>query len=494
LGCAGLAPLSYNQPVKFSSRAALRFLVCAAIVALLVFVYAKLLHVNPTTVAISLLLAILSVAALWGLRYALPMSVAAALCFNFFFLPPIGKLTIADTQNWVALFAFFFAAVVASNLSDRARRQTEEANRRRRDVERLYIFSQQLLVADNVLELLKTLPRFVAETFGATHAAVYLLARDDIYRSDSERQEIPVEDLRNASARGELLLDPARRLVVTPLRMGFRTVGAFGITGEAPSRQTLEAVGSMIATAIERARAVENLAHNTAAHESERLRSALLDSVTHEFRTPLTAIKASVTTLRSGAKLSAEDQQDLLAVIDEESDRLNRLVGEAVVMAQLDAREVTLDLQPHQIREAIDAALTESKPVLSGHPVEIRLPEQLPAVRMDVAWIKKVLQHLLENAAKYSPTGAAIFVSSEVKNSRLITSVADRGAGIDDLERSMVFDKFYRGQSQRYRVQGTGMGLAIVKAIVEAHGGRIDVTSQLGQGSVFSFGLPLRGE
>ncbi|HKF23362.1 MAG TPA: ATP-binding protein [Candidatus Angelobacter sp.] len=480
--------------MKFSPRAALRFLVCAAIVALIVFVYAKLLHVNPTTVAISLLLAILSVAALWGLRYALPMSVAAALCFNFFFLPPIGKLTIADTQNWVALFAFFFAAVVASNLSDRARRQTEEANRRRRDVERLYIFSQQLLVADNVLELLKTLPRFVAETFGATHAAVYLLERDDIYRSDSERQEIPVEDLRNASARGELLLDHARRLVVTPLRMGFRTVGAFGITGEVPSRQTLEAVGSMIATAIERARAVENLAHNAASQESERLRSALLDSVTHEFRTPLTGIKASVTTLRSGTKLSAEDQQDLLAVIDEESDRLNRLVGEAVVMAQLDAREVTLDLQPHQIREAIDAALEESKPVLSGHPVEIRLPEPLPAVPMDVAWIKKVLQHLLENAAKYSPPGAPIFVSSEVKNSRLVTSVADRGAGIDDLERSMVFDKFYRGQSQRYRVQGTGMGLAIVKAIVEAHGGRIEVTSQLGQGSVFSFGLPLRGK
>jgi len=493
LDCAGGWPLSYNQRVKLSARAALRFLVCAVILALLVFVYAKLLHVNPTTVAVSLLLAILSVAALWGLRYALPMSIAAALCFNFFFLPPVGRLVIADTQNWVALFAFFFAALVASNLSDRARRQTEEANRRRRDVERLYIFSQQLLVADNVLELLKTLPRFVAETFGATHAAIYLLARDDIYRSDSERQEIPVEDLRNASARGELLLDPGRRLVVTPLRMGFRTVGAFGITGEVPSRQTLEAVGSMIATAIERARAVENLAHSTATQESDRLRSALLDSVTHEFRTPLTGIKASVTTLRSGAKLSAEDQQDLLAVIDEESDRLNRLVGEAVVMAQLDAREVKLDLQPHQVRDAIDAALVDSKPVLGNRAVEIRLPDQLPAVPMDVAWIKKVLQHLLENAAKYSPAGSPIYVSSEVKNSRLVTSVADRGAGIDDLERSMVFDKFYRGQSQRYRVQGTGMGLAIVKAIVEAHGGRIEVTSQLGHGSVFSFSLPLTG-
>ncbi len=466
-------------------------LTCAAVLVLMVFVYVKLLHVNPTTVAVSFLLMILSVAAAWGLRYALPLSVLAALCFNFFFLPPVGTLTIADTQNWVALFAFFFAAVVASNLSDRARRQTEEAHRRRRDVERLYFFSQQLMVADNVLALLKAVPRYVTEIFGVEHAAIYVPMRDQAYRSDPERLVIPLEALRDATARGEIMIDVPRRLAVSPLRMGIRSVGAVGIAGELPTRETLEALGSMIATAVERARAVEDLTHTEANQESERLRSALLDSVTHEFRTPLTAIKASVTTLRSEAPLSGDEKQDLLAVIDEESDRLNRLVGEAVEMAQLDAKEVKLDLGPHQISEAIDAALVESKQALDGRPVEVRLPERLPAAVMDVSWIKKVLQHLLENAAKYSPPGSTIFVSSEAKNSRLITSVADRGSGIDDLERSMIFDKFYRGQSQRYRVQGTGMGLAIVKAIVEAHGGRIEVTSQLGQGSVFSFGLPL---
>jgi two-component system sensor histidine kinase KdpD len=485
--------VGYNQPVKLklTPRAAVRLLACTALLALIVFVYAKLLHVNPTTAAITFLLVVLSVAAAWGLRYALALSVAAAVCFNFFFLPPIGQLTIADRQNWVALFAFFFAALVASNLSDRARRQTAEAHRRRRDVERLYIFSQQLLIAENVLELLKTVPRYLLETFGGTHAAIYLSARDEVYRSDPDRQEIPIEEMREASIRGELKVDASRRVAVAPLRMGIRSVGALGISGEVPSRETLEAVGSLIATAIERARAVENLTHTEASQESERLRSALLDSVTHEFRTPLTAIKASVTTLRSAATLAPEERLDLLAVIDEESDRLNRLVGEAVEMAQLDAKEVKLDLAPHQIREAIDKALEDSKQVLCSHPIEVRLPDRLPPVLMDVTWIKKVLQHLLENAAKYSTPGSPIFVSSEAKNSRLVTSVADRGAGIDDLERSMVFDKFYRGQSQRYRVQGTGMGLAIVKAIVEAHGGRIEVTSQLGHGSVFSFGLPL---
>jgi two-component system, OmpR family, sensor histidine kinase KdpD len=471
-------------------QATLRGLVSAALVALIVLVYVKLLHVNPTTVALSFLLAILTIAAAWGLRYAIPMSLVAALCFNFFFLPPVGTLTIADTQNWVALFAFFVTSVIASNLSERARRQTMEAHQRRQDVERLYTFSQQLLIAENILELLKTIPHFLIETFGSREAAVYLSVREQIYRSDPERHGISTEQLQDA-ARGDPLFDPSRILAVFPLHMGARMVGAFGISGELPSRQTLEAIGSLIATAVERANAVERLTRTEASREGERLRSALLDSVTHEFRTPLTSIKASVTTLRSGAQLNSEQQEDLLAVIEEESDRLNRLIGEAVEMAQLDAKEVSLDLRPRQIREAIDAALTESKHALGDHSVEIRLPDRLPPVQMDSGWIKKVLQHLLENAAKYSPAGAPIFISSEVKNGRLITSVADRGAGIDDLERSMIFDKFYRGQSQRYRVQGTGMGLAIVKAIVEAHSGRIEVTSQLGHGSVFSFGLPL---
>ena len=158
-------------------------------------------------------------------------------------------------------------------------------------------------------------------------------------------------------------------------------------------------------------------------------------------------------------------------------------------MAQLDANEVRLELEPHQIREAIDAALEHSASWIVEHPVDVRLPEGLPPAIMDLAWIEKVLQHLVENAAKYSSPGQPIFISSEVRNGSLITSVADRGAGIDDLERSMIFDKFYRGQRQRDRVHGTGMGLAIVKAIVDAHGGRIEVTSQLGRGSVFSFDL-----
>ena len=331
----------------------------------------------------------------------------------------------------------------------------------------------------------------MAETFGVVHAAIYMGDKDKIYRSGAETEQMPSGELKEVSARGEIVLDMEHTRCFAPLRMGLRNMGSLGIAGDVLSRPTLEALGSLIAIAIERAGAVDTLMRSEASRESERLRSALLDSITHEFRTPLTAIKASVTSLRSSAAMNEEQRQDLLAVIEEESDRLNRLVGEAVEMAKLDAHEVGLERKPHQIREAIDAALEDSRSIIGNHPVQVRLPDNLPSVIMDVIWIQKVLQHLLENAAKYSNPDAPIFISSEVRSNRLITSVADRGVGIDDMERSMIFDKFYRGQSQRYRVQGTGMGLAIVKAIVEAHEGRIEVTSQLGNGSVFSFGLPV---
>jgi two-component system, OmpR family, sensor histidine kinase KdpD len=279
--------------------------------------------------------------------------------------------------------------------------------------------------------------------------------------------------------------------VFMPLKMGVRVVGSVGVAGALLSRQTLDAMSSLIAIAIERAGAVEKLGRAEAARESEELRSVLLDSVTHEFRTPLTAIKASVTSLLGSPGLDNAQRQELLTVINEESDRLNRLVGEAAEMAQLDARKVELQLEPHPIRDAVERALEELRPTLGQHPVEIRLPDNLPPVLIDLERIKEVLMQLLENAAKYSPPESPIHVTAEVKNRMLSTSVADRGPGIDDFEQSLVFDKFYRGRNQRFQIQGTGMGLAIAKAIVEAHGGRIGVTSQPGNGSVFYFTLPV---
>jgi two-component system sensor histidine kinase KdpD len=410
--------------------------------------------------------------------------------FKFFFLPPVGTLTIADPQNWVALFAFLLTAIIASQLSERARRETANANHRRRDVERLYAFSQRLLATDNVGELLNAIPGFAAEIFAGQSAAMYLLSSQATYLSDLRESRLHVDDLKAVSTRGEPVIDGANQLSIAPLRLGARLSGAIGITGATLSRETLEALGSLVAIAVERVGAVEKLSKAEAERESENLRTALLDSVTHELRTPLTGIKAAVTSLLSDAKFDEAQRKDLLTVINEESDRLDRLVGEATEMAQLDAHGVELNREPVDIGSVIQTALDQSKGVLAQHPVNVRVAESLPEVSMDSARIAETLKQLLENAAKYSAAQAPITITAELRDGQLITSVSDQGPGIDDFERELIFDKFYRGRDQRYRVQGTGMGLAIAKAIIEAHGGTISVMSQLGHGSVFSFALP----
>lgn len=477
--------------MKSGIRSAVGFVNAALIVAVITFVGFRWLHINATTVALAFLLGVLAISAFYGIRQAIFMSLLATVAFNYYFLPPIGTLTIADPQNWIALFAFLVTAVGASELSARAQRGERTAVERRRELERLYAFSQLLLSSDNAAGLLNIIPRYILESFGVRSAAVALASRADVYRSGPETDGLELHDLQLVALRGEPRFDPAGLLAFMPLRIGMRVVGSMGVSGSRLSRQTLEAIGSLVAIALERASAFEKLSRAEAARESEQLRSILLDSVTHEFRTPLTAIKASVTSLLGSGAHSDEEKHELLTIINEESDRLNRLIGEAAEMAQLDANKVEFRFQSAPIRSAVDEALDELKQLLAHHPVEKRIPGDLPDARMDSAHIKEVLVHLLENAAKYSPAEAPIRITAEAKDRVLTVSIADRGPGIDDFEQSLVFEKFYRGRNQRVQVHGTGMGLAICKAIVEAHGGRLGLTSQLGHGSVFYFSLPL---
>ena len=470
-----------------------RYVSSFAVVAVLVTL-CRFLHTNASTAGFAFLLAVLVVSAAWGLRCAIFLSLVATLAYNFFFLPPIGKFTIADPQNWIALFTFLLTAIIASQLSERARHETENANRRRRELEQLYAFSQQMLTAENVLGLVNTIPDKVVEIFGASSAALFSAHSKNkkVYYSGLQAQElISGEELQRVYSRSEPVSDPAKNVRIRPLRLGLRPVGALAIVGGNLSTESLEAIGSLVAIAIERAGAVEKLAHSEAGRESERLRSILLDSVTHDFRTPLTAIKASAQSLLSDAELDEASRKELLTVINEECDRLDRLVGEAAQMAQLDAHAVELSLQYHPIREAIDAALETNQKTLARHEVKLELGERLPRVKMDLRQTGEILSQLLDNAAKYSPPGTRITITAEVQGPMLVTSVADQGSGIDAIDQSMIFDKFYRGRGLRQTVQGTGMGLAIAKAIVEAHGGTIALTTQPGRGSVFSFTLPI---
>lgn len=469
-----------------------RYLAVSALDVSITWFCFRFFHHNPTTVGFLFLLVILVISASWGLRQAIFMSVLASLLYNFFFLPPLFTFTISDPQNWIALTAFLVTAVIGSQLSERARRRTAEANQRRREVERLYTLTKQVLVTDNVFELLNKLPSYVAEVFEASGTALFLENKGKIYYSDINLQEqISIEQLRAVSVRGEPLVDREQKILCMPMSMGVRSIGAFAVVGTEVSRETMEAIGSLIATAIERATTFEKLSKAEAARESDRLRALLLDSVTHEFRTPLTAIKASAQTLLDEVELDKPQLKELAAVINEESDRLDRIVGEASEVAQLDARKVELHLEPHTIGDAVDQALQQLKNTLDKHVVEKSIPGSLPLIRMDVVRIVEVLVQLLDNAAKYSSPDSVIHITAELRDRYLVTSIADHGAGIDDVDQSMIFEKFYRGRSQRIAVKGTGMGLAIARAIVELHGGTIGATSQLGRGSVFHFSLPL---
>jgi two-component system sensor histidine kinase KdpD len=467
-----------------------RVAACIALVLAVVLFYRRIAVVNPTTVALTYLVAVLVVSAIWRLRYAVFTAIVATICFNFFFLPPIGTFTIADPQNWIALFAFLVTAVIASQLAERAHRNADTANQRRREAERLYAFSQKLLLTDKLAELMNAIPSTLIDIFGGKASAIFVRERQQTYRSSPDLGSLQREDLVTVSLRGQPINDPALGVCIAPVRIGVNPVGSVGLSGTTVSLETLEAVGSLIAIAIERVESAEKLSKAEASRESERLRSVLLDSVAHEFRTPLMAIKASVTGLQTESNLDEAARIELLSVINEETDRLNRLVGEATEMAALDASQVELHWESTKISDVIAAALEETKSLLKDHRVEVHAADNLPAIRMDASRIKEVLVQLLENAAKYSPAGSPISITAELKNRQLVTSVADRGQGIEEFEQAMIFEKFYRGQQQRERSQGTGMGLSIAKAIVEAHGGSIGVTSQLGHGSVFHFSLP----
>jgi len=465
-----------------------RSIMASGALAGIVFVYRRWLHVNPTTVALSLLLFILVLATEWGLRYAVVFSVVATVCYNFFFLPPVNTFTISDPQNWLALFVFLATAIIASRLSQRARNQADEARARERELEVLFQLSRELLQTDSIGTLLSSAPFAVVSVTAARLGILYLLDGDRIYRAGlDEVSEVEIPHLRQLATTLASVTCQGDEIEI-PLRSGVRPRGLLILRGVVLSVKTSEAIGGLVSLAMDRAQALENVARGEAAKESERLRTLMIDSVTHELRTPLTSIKGAATTLLAGG-VDAENSRELISIIDEESDRLNRLVAEAVEMAQLDAQKVQMHFEAVNVRELVEQARDACATAAEDHPVKVDVPAAL-AVRADGEFLKKVVCNLLENAAKYSKADSPITISAAPVGDAVAVSVADRGIGIDPSEQALVFERFYRARAQSEVTVGTGMGLAISRSIVEAHGGEIHVTSQPGHGSVFTFSIP----
>ena len=228
----------------------------------------------------------------------------------------------------------------------------------------------------------------------------------------------------------------------------------------------------------------------SSAHESERLKSVFLDAIAHDLKTPLTAIKASVTGLLDGLETDLEQRKELLTVIDEECDRINRLVSEASEIGRLESGEMKLNLASHSIGDLISAALADCRSVTSNREICLDVKHRDSRLLVDLSLAKRVLVQLIANAQLYSSPGRPITIRTKRHDKFHDISVADQGPGIEEEEIGHIFEKFYRGKNQRHRVQGTGMGLPIAKSIVEAHGGTIRVVNCVGQGSVFTFSLP----
>ncbi|MFP5226922.1 MAG: ATP-binding protein [Acidobacteriota bacterium] len=469
----------------------MRFTLLTGTALAIVFVFRRILPANQTTVALCFLMLVLVTASRWRLVYSVYLSVLCTLLYNFFFLPPVGRLTIADAQNWVAMASFLACSVLVSHLSEREHLHAEAAEERRREVERLYEFSQQLLMQEDLRGVARTTPSVAATVFGFGAVALYLRDEDAAYSSDPHNELLPLVDLKLAANQSEAGISSRDGYKLVPLKLGMRSLGVLAVTGGGYSPQIYEAMGTLVAIALERAATVERSSRLEASRESERLRTALLDSVTHDLRTPLTAIRAAATTMVSQPDLAEAERAELAAVVDEESARLDRLIGQAVEMAQLDAEAVRIDARPQDVRELIETTVEEMRPLLKDRAVEVQVADDVPRAPMDRALVHRVLRHLIENALKYSPVGSPVAILAEKDEYRLRITVADQGSGVEPGEQPFVFDKFFRGKRQRSRSTGTGMGLAIAKAIVEAHGGGIELISEAGKGSRFTFWLPL---
>ena len=484
--------------MRLSRAALIRYIVMAAAAVLVVAVYRRILHVNQTTVALTFLVMVQLAAFSWGLVYSVVLSIACTLLYNYYFLPPIGSFTIADPQNWIALFSFLASAIVISRVSESERRQTVVTEARRSELERLYQFSNQLLMEENLHDVARNAPRVVASIFAFDAVVLYLTENDAAYSSDSRRVIVPLEQLRGAARLPDGPRPKINGVTLVPLVLGMRARGSIAMSetkgktrNAAYSEGLYDAIGGLLAIALERATALERFSRVEAAREGERLRSALLDSVTHELRTPLTAIRAAATSLLSQPTLEESQRREMFVILDEESARLDRLIGQAVEMAQLDTDGIEVRLKPQRLQDVIDVALEDCHALLRGRPVLVDLPPAMPAIALDRELIRRVLRHLLENAARYSPAGSPIHISAGLDPGRLLVSIADQGQGIDATEQAYIFDKFYRGSRQRL-LHGTGMGLAIVKAILRAVDGGIDVVSHRDQGATFTFWIPLQ--
>ncbi len=473
----------FSRSITFIWHAAVVLILIAATTAFFV----RVIPANATTAGFAFLLLVLGISAAWGLAEAVLASVAATLCFNFFFLPPLGKFTIADPQNWVALFAFLATALVASHLSDRGKKRALEAKSHQRETEQLYTLSRTILLTDPAQSIGFQAAQHIAEIFNCRAVVLYDARTADIFRAGTEDLPEIESQLRTVAGDGTNRCDSD--VAVAAIVLGGRPIGSVAAAGLALSDSAFKALLNLVAISLERVRTEEAARRAVAARHSEEFKSMLLDAIAHEFKTPLTSIKAASTSMRADPLLSPQSHE-LASIIDEEADRMNLLVTEAVRMSQIDAGKVRLDRQSLAITDLLRDVLASFEPRSEGRELKLLADDRLPAVHADRDLVSLALRQLVDNSLKYSPPGSPIEVSIGLTGSQVVIRVHDRGPNIPERERERIFQKFYRWQGTKTHVPGTGLGLYIAREIIRTHGGDVWVEGEPGSGSQFCVSLP----
>ncbi|MBZ5762645.1 sensor histidine kinase KdpD [Rhizobium sp. VS19-DR104.2] len=459
--------------------------------------------------ALVFLMAVLTSAVMHGLRPALYSSVLGSLAFNFFFLPPRYTFTISDPESVLALFFFFGVAIIASNLTATVQRQAAAARHRARTTEDLYLFSKKLAGTGTLDDVLWATAFQLASMLKVR--VVLLLPEDGTiavkagYPPDDTLDEADIAaarwawDHNHAAGRGADTLPGAKRLYV-PLRTGRSAVGVIGLDSDrrdgpllTPEQQRLlDALADQAALAIERIQLVGDVDRAKLAVEADRLRSALLTSISHDLKTPLAAILGAAGTLRDYLdSMTAEDRADLLSTIVDESERLNRFIANLLDMTRIGSGAMEPNSALYFIEDIVGSALRRSAKILAHHQTQLQIAADLPMVRVDPVLLEQVFFNLLDNAAKYAPEGSTISIRSWANPYNVFVEVADEGPGIpgDDLER--VFDTFYRVRKGDQVRAGTGLGLSICRGFVEAMGGTVTAANRIDRaGAAFTIRLP----
>ena len=460
---------------------------------------------NPTTVALAFLLVTLFVASLGDLTIAILLSVVATLSFNFLFLPPVGTFTIADPHNWVALIAFLIVSTVASRLSASARARAQEALERRNELTRLFDLTRDILLTTEESGALPAIARHVARRFELQTVAICVPAPDGwhVHQGGALAAEIAPADLDRvfAANAGTLEFDARSRaygghrdvssahgvVTLAPVRVGSRVIALLATAGRSMEAGTRDAVAGIVAIALERSRFLEERRGAELATQRANLASALLASLSHDLRTPLTAIRTAVSNLDTPS-LSEEQRREQARVAAEQLQRLTRLFDEILDMARIDAGTV----QPRRAwttpAEIVEAAVAHDTPLLAGHDVRIEAQEDR-AVDVDPRLTSSALAHLIENAVRYAGQGP-ILVKGWTDEQGLRLEVRDEGKGLQEGELERLFEPFYRGEVVRSEVPGTGMGLAITRGLVAADGGRVWAENLVPRGACFSIAVP----